>query len=427
MGNELIQVDYESLQKIGGHFSDSANLVLQYSSRLDDQVNILQGGEWISDAANIFYGDMHNDVMPGIDRLHKALHDAETVMQELVRLFSQADEEACECVNISDNGGAGTGAGGGFNRINPNPMPADTAPNANYTQPTIAGDVPLYQIDLMDPNFDYQEYIMNIDTDGRPVVFLLHGWSAHDEAINGGFASAQEWYAATYGDLPESDRPIIIGVAWDAEEGMGGSWSDKLAGAGLGGAATGGNPLGTLGGAFAGGTAIDYLDANENSIPAGQQFSQIVETMNYFHPDSSVNVVAHSLGNRVVMEGVINDNNIRIDNYVAVQPAVTRDWLTESGGRFNSVLTGGEVGNMSSTYTSHDVAVFSHRFVMGGMGLGNDATGIDGVQSYNMAPYDSVGWFGIPTGTNHYSYNDPIVMNEVLLQIFGEDGSGFQN
>jgi hypothetical protein len=241
-----------------------------------------------------------------------------------------------------------------------------------------------------DPNFNTQAFIKNLDTQGRPVIFMVHGIANSDQQARDGYSSAADWYNAQYGHLPENQRPIIIGVDWDSQ------------------------------GPFS------YGKANENAISTGNRFGEVLEQFDRFHPESSINVVAHSLGNRMVMEGVAA-HDVRIDNYLAVQAAVDMKEISPDG-RFEDVVETNEIRNMAATYTDGDKALIAHSFQPNrDEALGNYANEMHSrefgtYRTYDMGPHNDNGFFEL----NHYSYNDPKVNEHVVLDFFGKDGKGFQ-
>lgn len=110
MSNEaIIQADYEPLGKIANHCDDCAQHVQQLYSTVDEQVARLQNGEWISDAASTFYASMNQDLMPGLERLMRSFQDGSSTLNEIVRLFQQAEEEAADALLLNDNGASGGG------------------------------------------------------------------------------------------------------------------------------------------------------------------------------------------------------------------------------------------------------------------------------------------------------------------------------
>lgn len=155
----------------------------------------------------------------------------------------------------------------------------------------------------------------------------------------------------------------------------------------------------------------------------------MVESINYHHPEANVNVVAHSLGNRVVMEGIAA-GDVRINSYLAVQGAVDLHEVSQ-GGRYQDVLNRNEVYNMGATHTPYDVALYSHQAFRE-----SDAVGIHAerlAERRQIHLYD----FGqhFDWNENHYNYHDVRIENgqaqggdvmNTIRDFFGPDGRGFR-
>lgn len=260
------------------------------------------------------------------------------------------------------------------------------------------GNVPLYHFDFrnMSPD-EITKLIRSMELDGRPVVFNIHGFGGQ-KSSEGDYANTADWYNQKYGHIePESQRPVVIGITWDADDNSI-DWD----------------------------MPSDYNTANLNAEEAGQKFGYMLNAMNRFQKESNVNVVAHSLGNKVVAEAVALGGDAGIDNYVAVQPAVDKVAYDKDSGRYKDVLSKDEISNMAVVHNDQDRALAGHNVVRGQEALGNNADGFQ--RPYVSYDLEDLGFTNnnIFSGeSNHFSFGDEIVLENVVSDYFGEDGSGF--
>ncbi len=89
-----IQADYDSLENIANQFAQQASQVEQLSHKIDGLVGNLENGGWIGRGANAFYGEMHDDVLPAVQRLCRALEDGSNAIKQISNLVSQAEQDA---------------------------------------------------------------------------------------------------------------------------------------------------------------------------------------------------------------------------------------------------------------------------------------------------------------------------------------------
>lgn len=111
MAADLIQVQYEDLNKIALQFGRSAAETEQTFQRLHRQMATLQNGGWTGRGATAFYREMDSEVLPAVKRLHEALRTAQTTTQQVSRDYRQAEEEAARVFRGGAAVGVGIGAG----------------------------------------------------------------------------------------------------------------------------------------------------------------------------------------------------------------------------------------------------------------------------------------------------------------------------
>ncbi|GAB4544453.1 MAG: hypothetical protein OHK0023_01280 [Anaerolineae bacterium] len=92
----VIQAQYETLDQIIRHFSaqtDETNRLIQTIHR---QKDIVQRSAWVGKGADAFYGEMEGELFPALNRLAKALADAESATKRIVKTFRDAEDEAAK-------------------------------------------------------------------------------------------------------------------------------------------------------------------------------------------------------------------------------------------------------------------------------------------------------------------------------------------
>ncbi len=90
---ERIEVNYESLERIRNSFAQQGQDVQTMTQKIKSQVDALRGGGWMGQGANAFYGEMDNDIFPALERLRKALEEADRVVAAIMAEFRNAEEE----------------------------------------------------------------------------------------------------------------------------------------------------------------------------------------------------------------------------------------------------------------------------------------------------------------------------------------------
>ncbi|CAG1001588.1 MAG: WXG100 family type VII secretion target [Anaerolinea sp.] len=409
MAANVIRAEYDTLAQIAAQFAQQAEQSAQMTNAIVVLVDQLESGAWIGVGANSFYSEMNDLVFPALRRLIEVLGDAGGATKRISEALKAAEDEAASLFKGSSEGGAGGAVGQIINQIGQVGSRVMEAAKNIFK----GGDMPLHVIDMTNlNNVDPQAIVRQINPEGRPVVFMIHGFNNSPESARAAFESAAAQMREMYAHLPPEKRPILVGVNWDAETiGTGEVLGGVGAGSGIGGGLFG--IPGAIGGAIGGGVGVaknNYDQANVNAVATGQKFGEILETFNEFYPESKVNVMAHSLGNRMFMEAVAS-SDVKVDRYLAIQGAVNRSEIS-TGGRYSDVL-GSEINSMTATYTSSDMAMYVHKGFGYGTGLGNDAVGINR-PNYTAIDLDSKDkWFDI----NHYGLEDPRLFN-VINDVF---------
>ena len=89
-----IQADYDELANIANQFNQEAQATEQLTNKITSLVDELEGGGWIGRGAQSFFSEMHDLVLPGMDRLTSALENASSAIQQISNVLSQAEQDA---------------------------------------------------------------------------------------------------------------------------------------------------------------------------------------------------------------------------------------------------------------------------------------------------------------------------------------------
>ena len=96
-----VRSDYDQLQIIQNTFNAQADAVSKMNHSIKGHMDTLQGGDWIGEGARKFYSEMNDQVMPSLNRLHRALAEASQVTQKISSLMQQAEQEASNAFKIT--------------------------------------------------------------------------------------------------------------------------------------------------------------------------------------------------------------------------------------------------------------------------------------------------------------------------------------
>ncbi len=224
------------------------------------------------------------------------------------------------------------------NGYNPNVIPLNMT-NGRDDDGDGFPDIPYYQLnmdiggilgssDWDQENLDQMYTLMReLDTNGRPVIFAVHGYNVLDDAANGSYSQFVETIHEKYAHLPIDQRPVVIGVNWDGE----------------------GRLLGSR-----------YLPANSNAENTGKYvLNGLMSTYYQNHSDSEINIIAHSLGNRVVMSAIGDGSDFKVNQYIAMEAAVGTD-NDNIQSNYAGVVDSSAVKHLTITYTNADVPLNLH-------------------------------------------------------------------
>ena len=105
MRSPKIRADHDILTTLAQTFEREANDTRQTLQRLQNQMEVLQGGDWIGKGAQAFYREMSGDVLPSMKRLGNALEAAHRATKAISQIMRDAEEEASRFLRGRDDGG----------------------------------------------------------------------------------------------------------------------------------------------------------------------------------------------------------------------------------------------------------------------------------------------------------------------------------
>lgn len=97
--SDKIDVNYEQLQQIAKMFDTEADGIQQVLNSTKSRVDALVNAGWKGRGSETFFAEQQNIVLPSLNRLVKALHDASQVTQKVMQIYSSAEEQAKNLFN----------------------------------------------------------------------------------------------------------------------------------------------------------------------------------------------------------------------------------------------------------------------------------------------------------------------------------------
>jgi len=115
MSVSKIRSDFAGLGQVAQSFGREADNTSRMTQNLKSKMETLQGGHWKGDAANKFYAEMNGAVFPALNRLTKALSEAQQITQKIDKLMRQTEQNTARIfiIAVGAAGGAAVGAGAG--------------------------------------------------------------------------------------------------------------------------------------------------------------------------------------------------------------------------------------------------------------------------------------------------------------------------
>jgi WXG100 family type VII secretion target len=131
---DKVRTDYENLRQIAQVFSQQADLTRQTLQRMQQDMDLLQQGDWIGKSADKFYAEMTTSVLPGVKRLGDALARAQQVTQQISAIMKEAENDAAALFKLAE--GSGHNGNGGSATTAPD-APAEGEAQAAEEQPAL--------------------------------------------------------------------------------------------------------------------------------------------------------------------------------------------------------------------------------------------------------------------------------------------------
>ena len=88
-----VKLNYADLNAVVGKFRNEANDIEQARNTTNGKVQALHNNQWIGDAADKFFGEMEDHVLPAVARLVTALGTAADAVQKVAGTIQSFDQE----------------------------------------------------------------------------------------------------------------------------------------------------------------------------------------------------------------------------------------------------------------------------------------------------------------------------------------------
>jgi len=109
MASPQIRADHDQLAQIEQNFSRQASSTARTLQGMKQQVDTLQGGDWIGEGAEAFYREMQGEILPAMKRLASAFDVSARVTRQISQIMLQAEEDVSR---LFKGNGSGAGFGG---------------------------------------------------------------------------------------------------------------------------------------------------------------------------------------------------------------------------------------------------------------------------------------------------------------------------
>ena len=110
MPSPVVRADYDALKSMSQSFGQNATEARQSLQRLKSQMDALQSGDWVGQGAAAFYGEMNGTVVPTLNRLVKAMEEAQRITLQISQIMKSAEDEAAGYLNQQGGGAGGPAA-----------------------------------------------------------------------------------------------------------------------------------------------------------------------------------------------------------------------------------------------------------------------------------------------------------------------------
>jgi WXG100 family type VII secretion target len=97
---DLIEVDYEKLGQAHKKFTEQAEAFAKTIRDVRARLEPLQSGGWKGDAADAFFKEMNDIVLPSSNRLQKAFNEAAAVTKRVGDTANKAEQDAVSAFKL---------------------------------------------------------------------------------------------------------------------------------------------------------------------------------------------------------------------------------------------------------------------------------------------------------------------------------------
>lgn len=104
-----IRADYDQLKTTESQFGGLAQDTRQMIQALKQQIETLQGGDWVGPGATAFFQEMNGNVMPSLQRLASAFDSAQRAITQISRIVSEAESDAAKVLGKTPGPGGVAG------------------------------------------------------------------------------------------------------------------------------------------------------------------------------------------------------------------------------------------------------------------------------------------------------------------------------
>jgi len=97
---DLIEVDFEKLGQVHKKFTEQAEAFANTLRDVRDKLAPLQKDGWKGDAADAFFKEMNDIVLPSSNRLHKAFTEAAATTKRVGDTANKAEQDAVNAFKL---------------------------------------------------------------------------------------------------------------------------------------------------------------------------------------------------------------------------------------------------------------------------------------------------------------------------------------
>ena len=94
MSNEFIQAHYEQLAAVAHRFGQQAAAQAAMRQRVLQGVETLRAGAWQGKGSAAFFTEMADEILPALQRLERAMCEAQKVTQQIAQTIQAAEQDA---------------------------------------------------------------------------------------------------------------------------------------------------------------------------------------------------------------------------------------------------------------------------------------------------------------------------------------------